>query len=57
MSKISKDFALFLPSLSNSLDKGNLAYFRARLSKHGISNEGDKIKKGELNLVNSYFHL
>ena len=57
MSKISKDYSLFLPSLSNTLDKGNLAYFRARLSKHEISNDGDKIKKGEQIAVKSYFQI
>ena len=51
MAKVCKDFSVFLPSLSNSLDKGNLSYFRARLSKHEISNEGNKIKKGQRNLL------
>ena len=46
MAKLRKDYALFLPSLSNILDKGTLAYFRARLSKHEITNDGNKIKKG-----------
>ena len=47
MAKLSKDFSTFLPSLSNSLDRGNLAHFRARLSRHDISNDESKIKKGE----------
>ena len=47
MAKVRQDYKEFLPSLSNILDKGNLAYFRARLSKHEITNDGDKIKKGE----------
>jgi hypothetical protein len=51
MAKVCKDFAVFLPSLSNSLDRGNLAYFRARLSKHDVSNEENKIKKGQKNLL------
>ena len=49
MAKVRKDYQVFLPSLSNVLDKGNLAYFRGRLSKHEITNEGSKIKKGERN--------
>ena len=47
MAKVRKDYQVFLPSLSNVLDKGNLAYFRARLSKHEITNDGNKIKKGQ----------
>ena len=53
MAKVRLDYQEFLPSLSNTLDKGNLSYFRARLSKHLITNDGDKIKKGEC----SYFNL
>lgn len=45
MAKVRRDFTTFLPVLSNTLDIGNLAYFRARLSKHEITNDGDKIKK------------
>ena len=45
MAKIRRDYSTFLPSLTNTLDKGNLAFFRARLSKHDITNDGDKIKK------------
>ena len=47
MAKVRRDFSTFLPSLKNTIDKGNMAYFRARLSKHDITNDGDKIKKGE----------
>lgn len=53
MAKLRQDYTTFLPSLSNILDKGNLAFFRARLSKHDITNDGDKIKKGET----SHFYL
>ena len=52
MAKVRKDYSTFLPTLSNTLDKGTLAYFRARLSKHDITNDGDKIKKGE-----KFFHI
>ena len=47
MAKVRRDFSTFLPNLTNTQDKGNLAYFRARLSKYEITNDGDKIKKGE----------
>ena len=47
MAKVRRDYSEFLPSLTNVLDRGNLAFFRARLSKHEISNDGSKIKKGE----------
>ena len=47
MAKVRRDYSEFLPSLANVLDRGNLALFRARLSKHEISNDGNKIKKGE----------
>ena len=46
MAKVGRDFKIFLPSLTNILDKGTLAYIRARLSRHEITNDGDKIKKG-----------
>ena len=51
MAKVRQDYSVFLPTLSNILDKGNLAFFRARLSKHDISNDGDKIKKGNYSYI------
>ena len=55
MAKVRRDYSEFLPSLSNVIDRGNWASFRARLSKHEICNDGNKIKKGEK--INQQFYL
>ena len=54
MAKLMRDYSTFLPNLTNTLDKGNIAYFRARLSKHEITNIGDKIKKGKKSSLSIY---
>ena len=54
MAKVRQDYSVFLPNLSNTLDRGNMAFFRARLSKHEITNDGDKIKKGKRSHYNKH---
>ena len=51
MAKLRKDYELYMPNMSNVFDRSTMAFIRARLSKHEITNEGDRIKKGKFDLL------
>ena len=51
MAKLRKDYELYMLNMSNVFDRSTMAFIRARLSKHEITNEGDRIKKGKFDLL------